>query len=192
MSNAGILSALAIVRRAPLCGSVTKTRWRCASAPTEFCNRPRMTRYCAIVSAVPPDLEMTIKRARFKSSRSSSAAMVRGSTLSSTCRRGHALRSSLDRAFHCGLSNAVLRAIGPNADPPIPRTTTSSNCPRVRVANSVDWRWSAVLAGSSRKPSSLASRRRAKPPTARANPADASRQSLEEMPPATTSAMKLV
>ncbi len=53
----------AISRSAPFLGSVTNTRCALASRVPLF-SRSRTTRYCAIVSAVPPDLEITTNSAR--------------------------------------------------------------------------------------------------------------------------------
>jgi hypothetical protein len=94
--------------------------------------------YCAIVSAVPPDFDVTTKIDRVRSRRSSIAVIVRGSTLSSTCIRGCPPRSLALSAFHCGLSSAVRSAIGPSAEPPMPSTMTSSYLPRAFAAMSVD------------------------------------------------------
>src|SRR2546423_2292271 len=91
-------------------------------------------RNCAIVSAVPPDFDVTMKTVRSNRSRASNAAMVSGSTLSRTCSRGKPPRVSASSMFQpLGLS-AVRKAIGPSAEPPIPSITTSSNFPRTDSA----------------------------------------------------------
>ena len=62
MSRTRIFSDRAIARSAPFSGSVTSTIAPFAfSAPNAFSSRSRTTRYCAIVSAVPPDFEVTMK-----------------------------------------------------------------------------------------------------------------------------------
>ena len=126
ISSAAMLSDCAMVRSAPFLGSVTSTSCLVArSSPSAAFRRARITRYCAIVSAVPPDLEMTTNRLRRRSSRASSAEMFAGSTLSSTWRRGLPPRAASSSRFHCGGRSAVRSAMGPSADPPMPSTTTS-------------------------------------------------------------------
>ena len=65
-----------------------KTRWRFTACPSTSSSQARTTRYCAIVSAVPPDLLTTLTRTRRGSIRRKAAATVEGSTLSSTVSRG--------------------------------------------------------------------------------------------------------
>ena len=124
-ANTGMPSRDAIARSAPFTGSVTNARWRAASRPSRA-SRSRTTRYCASVSTVPPDLEITTNSVRGSATMDSTPVMVRGSTLSSTCSRGRPPRSSLVRAFHAAGSNADRSAMAPSDDPPMPSTTMSS------------------------------------------------------------------
>ena len=54
----------AMRRSAPCSGSVTKTMCSAASTPRARRARPRTIRYCAIVSAVPPDFDVTMNSVR--------------------------------------------------------------------------------------------------------------------------------
>ena len=101
-------------------------------------SRSRTMRYCAIVSAVPPDFDVTMNSVRARSSRSSSAAIVARVDVVEhvqprACRRA---RASSSRFQHGGRS-AVRSAMGPSAEPPMPSTTTSSNLPASRVGEVV-------------------------------------------------------
>ena len=148
-------SARAILRSAPTSGSVIKTRCcRAASSPTAPARASRTMRYCAIVSTVPPDFEITSTSVRANASRSSVAAMVAGSTLSSTCSRGAPPRAAVLRVFHAGGRNAVRNAIGPRAEPPIPSSSTSSKRPRACSATASVASRNASFTGNVRKPSS--------------------------------------
>ena len=152
MSKVGIPSALAMGRNTPFAGSVTNAIASFAAIPA-LRSRSRMNRYCDIVSAVLPDLEITRKRVRGRSTTSSSPRTERGSTLSSTCRRGRPPRSARDLAFQSRGSNAVRSATAPSADPPMPSTTTSSRLVAAVRAHACTRPRSAACASSSRKPS---------------------------------------
>ncbi len=160
MSRAGTPSRRAMSRSAPFSGSVTNTRCSRAAFPNRSLRTPRTIRYCAMVSAVPPDFEMTMNSVRSSTSRARRSAMVPGSTLSSTWKRGLLLRPFLVSVFQSRLLRAVCSAIGPSAEPPMPSSTTSSNLPRVCLANSRDWSCSARSRGRSRKPRAPVSRNR--------------------------------
>ena len=83
MSSAGTLRRSARGRSAPCFGSVTNTSCLDTSS-FSLVIRSCTMRNWAIVSAVPPDLDVTIKSVRSRRSRPSKASMVSGSTLSST------------------------------------------------------------------------------------------------------------
>ena len=71
-----------------------------------------------MVSAVPPLLDVTMNSVRSSGSRSTSAAMETGSTLSSTWRRGQPPRARSSSRFHPLGRRAVRNAMGPSvADP---------------------------------------------------------------------------
>ena len=116
-------SRAAISRSAPRAGSVVNTRWRWAAAPSASSSQARTTRYCAIVSAVPPDLLMTLTSTRRGSIRRSAAPIVVGSTLSSTVSRGKNSRPSSSHSFQAGRRSAVSSARAPSAEPPMPSTS---------------------------------------------------------------------
>ena len=97
-------------------------------------SRPRTIRYSAIVSAAPPDLDVTTKSMVRRSSRPSSVAIVTGSRVSSMCSRGRPPRTGSLRSFHAEGRSAVRSAMGPSADPPVPSTATS------RTPASCGWR----------------------------------------------------
>ena len=79
-----------------------------------------------MVSAVEPDLEITLNR-HFDTSKVSRNSPTRsGSTLSRTNSRG--MPSGRAMSWK-GLERAAWRARLPSADPPIPRTTTFSSSP---------------------------------------------------------------
>ena len=87
---------------------------------------PRTTRYCAIVSAVPPDFEVTMNSAAPRSSRSSSAVIVgRVDVVEHVQPRVAAARRVVEHGSTAGGRSAVRSAIGPSAEPPMPSTTTS-------------------------------------------------------------------
>jgi hypothetical protein len=88
----------------------------------------------AMVSAVAPDLLMTLQSVRLLSSRSSSGAMVAGSTLSSTYSRGKYSRCSSFSSFQNGGLSACRSASVPRADPPMPSTSTLSTTPAAASA----------------------------------------------------------
>ena len=87
-STVAIPSRRAMSRRMPRSGSVVNTRWRVAAGPSASSSQARTTRYCAIVSAVEPDLLTTFTRTRRGSMRRSAACTLAGSTLSRIVSRG--------------------------------------------------------------------------------------------------------
>ena len=117
-------SRAAISRSAPRSGSVVNTRCRWAAPPSASSSHARTIRYCAIVSAVPPDLLMT-----FTSTRRGSMRAERGAA-SWSDRRSPA-RSGAERirgprrpsSFQAGRRSAVSSAFVPSAEPPMPSTS---------------------------------------------------------------------
>ena len=115
-------------RSVPASGSVVSTIRRAkALAPSFFVSRPRAIRNCAAVSAVSPDLLITLNRVLLSCgpSRSSRLPNCTGSTLSMTNNRGPRRRRPVSRLCNGGFS-AVCNAMLPRADPPMPSTTRFS------------------------------------------------------------------
>ena len=136
-----------------------------------------------MVSAVPPDLEITSTRARFRFTRSSSAPMDTGSTLSITCRRGQPPRASRSSSFQRGGQSALRSMFGPSAEPPMPQSTTSSISSRDASASTFSATRTAASSGSSGKPSVPAARRAFTSATAPANAAAAVASESAGRPP---------
>ena len=116
--SVAIPSRPASSRRAPRSGSVVNTMWREAAAPSASSSHPRTTRYCAIVSAVPPDLLMTLTRTLRGSIRANAAFTLIGSTFSSTVSRGKKSRPSSSSSFQAGRRSALSSALVPEGRAP--------------------------------------------------------------------------
>ena len=87
-------------------------------------SQARTTRYCAIVSAVPPDLLMTLTSTRRGSIRRSAAATEVGSTFSSTVSRGRTPGPRRPaRSTPAGGARST-EPWCPRAEPPMPSTST--------------------------------------------------------------------
>ena len=160
------------------------------SSPSASSSRARTTRYCAIVSAVPPDFDVTTNSAAPQVEPVEQRGDVgRIDVVEHVQPRLAAARRRRRAGSTAAARSAVRSAIGPSAEPPMPSTTTSVERARARLhapqKSSVCW-CSARSSGRSRKPSVAA--RVLVRDAARARPRSAtraSRQSAAEIPPST-------
>ena len=108
-----------------------------------------------MVSAVPPDFEITLNSVRAGSQSSRNSAIGSGSTLSSTKSRG----ASRGRQVVEALAERRLQAVVPSAEPPMPSTTILSKRPARAAAYSstrsrtlVSWGRSSQRRSAARRP----------------------------------------
>ena len=134
ISNVLYPSSFAMAFKLPFSGSVVAITCSEYDSPYTFLSMSLTIINCDMVSAVPPDLVITLKRVFFKSITSKRELNTSGSTLSITNILGRFL-FSLERNPLKGWLSAVLRAIFPRAEPPIPRTTKFSYLSAIESAN---------------------------------------------------------